>query len=137
MNTPSSRTASVPPPPLVIDTRDYDRLRALAERALDTAPDVAQYLLDEVDRADVMPPELMPGSVVRIGSLVTYQDAASGSIRTVRLVLPPDADLAAMRVSVISPIGAALIGLREGQSIAWQLRDGLDRVLTVTRVLND
>jgi regulator of nucleoside diphosphate kinase len=124
-------------PPLILDERDHSRLRQLAEQALGSAPDVAQRLLDEVDRAEVLPPEAMPDGVVRIGSLVTYQDQASGSIRTIRLALPHEADVSTMRISVVSPIGAALIGLSTGQSIDWQVHEGDTRVLTVTRVHND
>lgn len=124
-------------PPLVIDAAHHDRLRQLAEHALDTAPDVAQHLLDEIDRAEVLPSADMPGNVVRIGSLVTYQDGTTGSIRTIRLVFPHEADVSAMRISVISPIGAALIGLSEGQTMHWQLRDGQDKVLTVNKVVNE
>lgn len=137
MSSPHSAKPTSLQPPLIIDARDYDRLRQLAEQALDTAPDAAQRLLDEVDRAEVLPSQDMPGNVVQIGSLVTYQDGSTGSIRTIRLVFPHEADVSAMRISVISPIGAALIGLSEGQSMNWQLRDGQDKTLTVTRVLND
>lgn len=137
MNSVSTATAATQQPPLVIDAADYDRLRQLAEHALDTAPDVAQHLLDEIDRAEVLSTADMPGNVVRIGSLVTYQDGSTGSIRTIRLVFPHEADVSAMRISVISPIGAALIGLSEGQTMHWQLRDGQDKVLTVNRVVNE
>lgn len=137
MNSVSTAPAATQQPPLVIDAADYDRLRQLAENALDTAPDVAQHLLDEIDRAEVLPTADMPGNVVRIGSLVTYQDGSTGSIRTIRLVFPHEADVSAMRISVISPIGAALIGLSEGQTMHWQLRDGQDKVLTVNRVVNE
>lgn len=137
MSSPNTANASSPQPPLIIDAKDYDRLRQLAEQASESAPDVAQRLLDEVDRAEVLATQDMPPDVVRIGSQVTYQDGNTGSIRTIRLVFPHEADVSAMRISVISPIGAALIGLSEGQSMHWQLRDGQDKVLTVSRVVND
>ena len=87
MNTPAvSDPGQRLQPPLIIDSRDHSRLRQLAEDALDRAPDVAERLLEEIDRAEVLPPDAMPEDVVRIGSLVTYQDERSGSIRTIRLV---------------------------------------------------
>jgi regulator of nucleoside diphosphate kinase len=55
--------------------------------------------------------------------------------RTVLLVYPADADIATARVSVLTPIGAALIGLRVGQSISFRTRDGRPQMLTVLRVL--
>ncbi len=137
MNTPAvSDPGQRLQPPLIIDSRDHSRLRQLAEDALDRAPDVAERLLEEIDRAEVLPPDAMPEDVVRIGSLVTYQDERSGSIRTIRLVLPHEADLSTLRISVISPIGAALIGLSVGQSMSWALHDGEPQTLTVTRVLD-
>lgn len=136
MVSPASASPASLQPPLVLDERDESRLRRLAEQALDTAPEVARRLLDEIDRAEVLPPEAMPEDVVRIGSMVTYQDRNSGSIRTIRLVLPHEADVSAMRISVVSPIGAALIGLSAGQSIGWQIREGTEQVLTVVRVMN-
>lgn len=121
-------------PPLVIDAAYYERLRGFARLAMRDAPEVAQRLLDEVERAEVVPSDEMPSDVVTIGSLVTYQDTQSGSIRTVRLVLPAEAEPAAQRISVVSPIGAALIGLSVGQTIDWQLREGERRCLRVRAV---
>lgn len=124
-----------PQPPLLVDAAYYERLRGFARLAMREAPEVAQRLLDEVERADVVPSEQMPPDVVTIGSSVTYQDVDSGSIRAVRVVLPADADPGAQRVSVVSPIGAALIGLSVSQAIDWQVGDSLHRlrVLDVRR----
>ncbi len=121
-------------PPLIIDAAVYDQLHAVARMALRSAPDVGERLLEEIERAEVLPTEQVPPSVVSIGRQVTYQDLESGSIRTLQLVLPADADPAALRISVISPIGAALIGLSVGQVMTWQLREGEQRKLTVLAV---
>lgn len=110
-------------PPLVVDAAYYERLRGFARLAMRDAPEVAQRLLDEVERADVVPSEQMPSGVVTVGSLVTYQDTETGSIRTVRVVLPAEADVAQQRVSVVSPLGSALIGLSVGQVIDWQIAE--------------
>ena len=120
-------------PPLLIDAAVQPLLLGLARQAQGHAPEVAERLLAEIERADIRPAGQLPGEVVTLDSFVTYQDADNGSIRTVQLVLPAKADLAAMRVSVISPIGAALIGLSSGQSIRWEVQDKT-RTLTVLRV---
>lgn len=119
-------------PALVLSRLDHDRLSGLASAALDRMPEVADDLLRELERARLVAPERIPASAVQMGSTVTYE--AGGSIRTVTLVYPGDADIAAGRVSVMTPVGAALIGLSEGQSIGWTARDGRRHELTVTAV---
>jgi regulator of nucleoside diphosphate kinase len=88
----------------------------------------------EVARATVLPSGEMPGDVVNIGSEVRFRDEATGREQTVTVALPPDADIARGRVSVLTPIGAALIGLAAGASIGWETRDGEARRLTVLAV---
>jgi regulator of nucleoside diphosphate kinase len=76
----------------------------------------------------------MPSHVVNVGSEVTFRDNTTGRVQTVILVLPKEANIAERRVSVLTPIGAALIGLAEGASIDWSTRDGEARLLTVLQV---
>lgn len=118
-------------PPLVIEAGLADRLYDLAVAALERAPDAARRLMAEVERASLLPADRMPADVVTIGSEVTFVDSRSGLERTVVLDFPANADYAARRVSVLTPIGAALIGLREGDSIDWDTRSGLSCRLTV------
>jgi regulator of nucleoside diphosphate kinase len=76
----------------------------------------------------------MPSQVVTIGSEVEVHDAKSGVRRCLRLVLPSDADIDAGRVSILTPMGAAIIGLRKGQSINWPYPDGSTRMLKIMKV---
>jgi regulator of nucleoside diphosphate kinase len=127
----------VPPsgePPVVLDAAHVESLQRLASAVLDRTPEVADRLLQEIERATVLPSAEIPPHVVNIGSEVTFRDEATGREQTVVLVLPPDADISARRVSVVTPIGAALIGLAEGVSIGWETRDGESRRLTILRV---
>ncbi len=135
MNTASVAAPRRPEPPLILDASLHPQLLSLAQRALATMPDVAERLIEEVERAELVASDQVPQDVVGIGSQVTYRDDASGGIRTIRLVMPGDADLAALRVSVLSPIGAALIGLRVGQRMSWPLRDGVERSFSVLQVV--
>jgi regulator of nucleoside diphosphate kinase len=121
-------------PPLIIDAGHYERLIALAMRWMKQAPELAQQLLDEVERARVLPSEDMPADVVTIGSQVTFRDEGTGAVDTVQVVLPHDASIDERRVSVLAPIGAALIGLSVGQRIDWQVVDGRMRRLSVLEV---
>lgn len=121
-------------PPLLLTAADRNRLLDLAEAALERAPEVAGRLLEEADRAVVTAAEALPDDVVAMHSFVEFQDEASGERRQMQLVYPGEADIAAGRVSVLTLIGAALIGLRAGQSISWPRRRGEERVLRVLRV---
>ena len=83
-----------------------------------------------LDRAVVLESDELPRGVVKMGSTVTYCDDC-GNTRTVTLVYPADADIDDMRISVLTPIGAALIGMQIEESIEWSDRSGRRRVLTV------
>ncbi|WP_119417886.1 nucleoside diphosphate kinase regulator [Desertibaculum subflavum] len=121
-------------PRLIIAADDYERLQSLARQTMYRLPDVAHQLLEEVERAEIRQPDQVPPTVVAIGSKVSFRNETSGRDQTVRLVYPADADIGARRISVLTPIGAALIGMNEGDSIDWESRDGIVRRLTVTRV---
>ncbi len=123
-----------PLPPVVLDARYVERLEGLATAALHRNPSVANRLLDEIERASVLPSAEMPGGVVNIGSRVAFREEGSGRVQQVVLVLPAEADIASGRVSVLTPIGAALIGLAAGASMTWETRDGETRRLTVLEV---
>jgi regulator of nucleoside diphosphate kinase len=119
-------------PDIVVGGTDHARLTNLANAALDTVPDTAEELLSELERARVVADEAVPQDVVRMGSMVEFE--SDGDRKRVMLVFPPEADIAAGKVSVLTPVGAALIGLSKGQSIAWAARDGTSHALTIRSV---
>lgn len=121
-------------PDIVLSTEDHRRLTELAHAGISIASTVADDLLVELDRASVVPPEQLPDDVVRMGSTVRYRTGEAEQ-REVTLVFPAEADIEQNRVSVMTPIGAALVGLRSGQSITWLTRDGRKQMLTVLRVI--
>jgi len=121
-------------PQIIIDAAYYNQLLDLAYGAMLRAPNVAGCLLEEVDRAEVVPSDKVPASVVNMGSEVTYRDNSTGGEETVTLVFPKDADISKRRISVLTPIGAALIGLSEGARFDWTTRDGKLRALTIMKV---
>jgi regulator of nucleoside diphosphate kinase len=120
-------------PPIAMTAQDRDQLRRLADAALDKFP-AAEFLAQEVERADVLAKDAPPNGLVTMGAEVEFRDDATGETRRVTLVYPHEADLAAGRMSVLSPVGAALIGLSAGQTIAWQLPNGGHKSLTILRV---
>lgn len=121
-------------PPIVLSETDADRLFLLAEQREASAPRERSGLIGELERAVVRPDDRVASTVVGMNSTVDFVDEAHGASRTVRLVYPADADIAAGKVSVLTPVGAALIGLNEGQSIRWPDRDGRLRELRVLKV---
>ena len=120
-------------PNIVVSHSDLGRLTTLATGLLGRYPEVAKELLSEMDRAEVRSAEAISANIVQMGSCVVFR-ADDGQTRKVKLVFPGDADIADGRVSILTPIGAALIGLSEGQSMAWKTRDGRSRRLTVLAV---
>lgn len=134
MHTQQARHDSASSPPLILDSAQLAPLNGAVRLAARSAPEIASRLLEEIDRAEVLPTKDVPDTVVTLGSWVTYQDVDNGSIRTLQLVLPSDADPTQQKFSIISPIGAALIGLSVGHVMPWNVRDGEQRRLTVIRV---
>ena len=121
-------------PAITISTLDYDRLSNLAESASRHAPDVAAFLLEELSRADIA--FGAPREAVRMGSRVEFRDDESGTVQSLRLVYPGQADAQQGCISILTPVGAALIGLSPGQSIQWRDRRGTLKKLTVLAVEN-
>ena len=123
-------------PPVIIEDTLLAELEELAAAASARMPDLAGRLLHELSRAQVVPAGQAPGNVVSLGSLVTFRDESTKREQQVCLVLPAQADIAYGRISVLTPIGVALIGLAKGASIAWDTRGGETRHLTVLNVIN-
>jgi regulator of nucleoside diphosphate kinase len=121
-------------PPITLNADDAERLLKLAEVARRRLPRAAAFLAREVERANVVSSSQMLPGVVTMGSEVEYRDNTTGQIRRVTLVYPHEANLAEGRISVLTPIGAALIGLSVSQSIEWDTPLGERRSLTVLRV---
>jgi regulator of nucleoside diphosphate kinase len=130
-----STTSLVPhdkKPRLIIDAALYPRLLALAERGRKQAPKLATQLLEEIERAELRPSHAVPSDVVTLGSEVVYRDA--DRVETVRIVEPAEADIGSRRISVLTPVGTALLGLAAGQRIAWGMPNGRTGVLEVLAV---
>jgi regulator of nucleoside diphosphate kinase len=128
-----SRTPRPKRPEIHVTAADFDRLSALADAAAGALPAIADFLADELERAQIVEAAAARG-VVQMHSTVRYRDAETGDEHTVTLVYPDEADIEAGRLSILTPVGAALIGLRRGQTITWATPAGKPRNLTVTHV---
>ena len=121
-------------PPIAIRRSDAARLRILADAAMILFPTTADFLAGEIERANICPDEQPMTNIVAMDSRVTFRDDVTGQTRTATLVYPDRADVSAGRISVLTPIGAALIGLSPGQSIEFRSPTGGLRALTVVAV---
>ena len=112
---------------LIVSVDDYIRLREL----------VADHALaEELELAIVVPSDRIPKNVVTMNSRLIYADESTGQTREVELVYPSEADPVAGRISVLAPVGCALLGLSAGQSIDWNLPSGQVHRLRVERILS-
>ena len=91
----------------------------------------SESLETELHRAIVVDPRAIPADVVTMNSQVVYEDCETSVQRTVTVVYPKDADAGSGRVSVLAPIGSALLGLRVGQAIEWPVPTGTKRIRVV------
>jgi regulator of nucleoside diphosphate kinase len=121
-------------PPITLSAEDYERLSTLANAARNRMPDLATDLAEEIGRADVLAKDAHPKHSVCMNCEVEFRDDTTGKIQKVMLVYPEDADISKRRVSVLTPVGTALIGLRKGHSMTWETPAGETRELTVLAV---
>ena len=129
-----SKTEATKRPPIQMLESEAERLTDLAISVQDRLPEVSALLIQEIGRAKMHAADRIPADVVTMHSTVRFTHSASGKDYSYKLVYPKDADIAAGRISILTPVGAGLIGLREGQSILWPDRDGNERSLGITSV---
>jgi regulator of nucleoside diphosphate kinase len=134
-DTAPRKSARIARPPILLAEGEADALYELALAWRTRHPHSAALLLGELGRAATLPAGELPADVVTMRSQVVFLDRASGERHTVELVYPGEADLAHGRVSVMTPIGAALIGLRKGDAIDWPNRRGALRRLEIVEVV--
>lgn len=128
-----TRTGRIALPKIVIGDDEHERLSALAASIASRQPELAEELLSEMERARVVKAAKVPADVVRMNAEVEFE-TDDGQRRRVTLVYPGEADISAGRISILTPIGTALIGLSTGQSFSWTARDGREQRLTVLSV---
>jgi regulator of nucleoside diphosphate kinase len=121
-------------PPIAIDASHFARLFALSSLASGPMTEVCEFLREELDRAHVLPAKKLRPDIVSLGSQVEFRDEQTGKSQDIILVYPVDADIARRRVSVLTPVGAALLGLSVNQTISFRTRTGERRELTVLKV---
>ena len=121
-------------PPIHLLAAESDMVASLALQAEHRFPVVAAMLLEEIERAELHEADTLPASVVTMDSEVEFVDEKSRQMRRVQLVVPAEANIALGKISILTPMGAALYGLTAGQSIDWPDLEGRERRITIVRV---
>ena len=120
--------------PIYINRSDYAKLRLLLTTVLySNANSAVRMLRDELDRAAVVDPDAMPPGVVTMESSVEFEDLGTGEVEEYTVTFPERARVEEKRLSILAPIGIALIGYRVGDIVQWTTPGGL-RQLKIRRV---
>jgi len=85
-------------------------------------------LEDELERASIVDSKAIPADVITMRSKVRLRDLVSGEANIYSLVFPKEADFTQGKISVLAPIGTAILGYKEGDTIEWQVPSGLRRL---------
>lgn len=121
-------------PVIHLTASECDKLSELAFNAQKRHPQASSMLLAELDRAELHQDGKLPDQTVAMNSTIEFVDEGNGTKRVVQLVYPHEADISSGRISILTPVGAGLIGMIAGSSICWPARDGHERMLRIVNV---
>ena len=110
---------------IIVTDSDFALLRSL---------DTHAHLAAELENAEIVAAGCVPPGVVTMNSRVLFEDVTAGESREITIVFPQDSDVLRGNVSVLAPVGTALLGLTEGESIVWPFPDGGSRCLRVLKI---
>jgi regulator of nucleoside diphosphate kinase len=116
---------------IYITELDYNRLSGLIDRTRERNASDREYLNKleaELERAEIVEPKAIPSDVITMRSKVRLKDLVSGESATYSLVFPTEANFADGKISVLAPIGTAILGYRQGDTIEWPVPSGLRRL---------
>lgn len=111
--------------PVVLKSNDYNLLNALADKL--STEDNEMTLKSELERAVVVDDHALPPHTVCINSVVSVLNLENQKIYEFKIVMPESADINKNKVSILTPMGTALIGFRKGEEVKWKLPAGLKR----------
>jgi regulator of nucleoside diphosphate kinase len=127
-----STTTHAALPPIRVSRFDFERLERLLEK-VGPRPEL-ERLREELDRAEVIEPSDVPRDIVTMNSRIRFADEATGEESEISLVFPRHADAEQGRISILAPVGTALLGLSVGATIEWPVPDGRTRRLRVVAI---
>lgn len=114
--------------PITVSDRDASRLRQLIQTRAHSQTEHLGRLKNELERARVVPAAELPANVIAMNSTVELEDLEDGEIMTYTLVFPEHADAATGKISVLAPLGMAMLGFKVGDEFEWPVPAGTLRV---------
>lgn len=120
-------------PNIVITQRDASRLEALLDGLSGTEFPGRGQLQAELMRASIVNSDEVPSNVVTMNSTVVFK-AGEGKEFSLKLVYPKDSDGSSEKISILAPVGSAMLGLKEGDSISWPVHGGATIDVTIIRI---
>jgi len=107
--------------PVLICEEDYRQLKQYAGDGADNAMSLAH----ELGRATIVKDSELPADVIRLNSRVVVQEEGSNKKTEFKIVMPPFADISKRKISILTPMAAALIGFKKGNVVSWKMPAGL------------
>ncbi|TDK60000.1 nucleoside diphosphate kinase regulator [Sapientia aquatica] len=123
-----------PKPPIIVSTFDFERIEQLLDSSALRNEASVKALALELERAELVAPEEIPADVITMNSKARFIDDASGTEYDLTLVYPHHANLPDS-VSILAPVGSALLGMSVGQTIEWQVPSGKNVQLRILAIL--
>ena len=112
---------STPENPVLICEEDYRQLKQYAGEAAENTMSLAY----ELGRATIVKDEDLPADVIRLNSRVIVEEEVSKKKTEFKIVMPPFADISKRKISILTPMAAALIGFKKGDAVSWKMPAGL------------
>ena len=119
-------------PSIIISIEDFQKIKSIISFSESRQLDL---LAEELDRAELVMSAYLPKDVVNMNSKIRFVDLETKKEQTVTLVYPEEANITENKISILSPIGSALIGLRVGQAIEWPISDKKFKKIQVQELL--
>ena len=124
-------------PSIFITTKDAGKLRKLIREAYHSeyrGSDYLKELAEEMEKASIVNPDQIPADVITLNSTARLVDQETNEEMVYTLVFPEDADISQGRISVLAPIGTAMLGYKTGDMFEWETPGG-KRTLRVQKIL--
>jgi regulator of nucleoside diphosphate kinase len=125
--------------PVILTKTDYEILNSYVKNLHGMQVNEKENfskLSGELKKAEIVDDGSLPANIVRLGSTVVVKDMTTKRDLTVTIVLPQQADIKQKKVSVLAPIGTALIGFKKGQAVSWNVPSG-KKDFKIMNVINE
>ncbi|ACT92887.1 GreA/GreB family elongation factor [Dyadobacter fermentans] len=113
--------------PVILGKDDFKLLKQFAQTFPDNNSSETMSLAYELNRAVVVEDNELPAGSIRLNSYVKVRETTTNKEMAFSIVMPKDADIAKQRISILTPMGAALIGLCKGETVEWKMPAGIRR----------